>query len=185
MHDFGKRIAGHGLKVRFSVLFIPIFFLFAGIMTAFFLRKEAFEVFFHRLNDAGIGLVFTAQTGCVFLFFTLLISAFFIAAPVLTAVLNIVYGFFISTVWGFIIATFGGDISFFNISAAFAAIFILTTAFVVFSQTELVFYSSVFGHIRRDKSFIPKLRRLLLIALFIAMLLFAVLRILGSFAPSV
>lgn len=185
MHHFTRSIAGHGLKVRVSVLFIPLFFLFAGIMTAFFLRKEAFVELFYRFIDAGIGLIFTAQTGCAFLFFLLFLSAFFIAAPLLTAVLNMVYGFFITTVWGFVIGTFGGDISFFYISAAFAAIFIITSAFVAFSQTELVFYSSVLVLIHRDKSFIPKLGRLLLIALFIAILLFAVLWLVGSFSPIV
>lgn len=181
MRNINKRVRKFGQKAPLGCFLFPVFFILLGLFARFPIGAEPLEILARSFFEIEPDSFYFVGFGCVFLFLLLILSTFFLIAPVFAALINTAFGYFASTCWGFFIAYAGGDISFLHIFCGSLFSLFATAAFVAFTQIELVFYSSLTSSLHRDRCLSRRLSRLLLHAAIIAALLIAMVMLLGVF----
>ncbi len=170
-----KKIKKSIRKADFSVTYIGCFLAFS----AFFVGSVIFFAFDNTLS----GLAYTmsealrfepfllCSLGCFFLFILLVISSLTFISPFFILFVGCALGSWMPSAWSCLGEISGGDISLLHISFEFLLTFIFSFAFVLFSQIELVFHSSVVTALRRDRNIMSGLLRLIIFATLILVLM--------------
>lgn len=181
MRNINRRAHKFGQKAPLGCFLFPVFFILLGLFAHFPIGSSPLEAICRSLFEVNIYDFYFVGFGCVFIFLLLILSSFFLIAPVFAAIFNIVFGYFISTGWGFFVTSAGGDISFLHIVCGSLFSVFVTAAFVAFTQIELVFYSSVASAMHRDRCLWSRLSRLLVFAVICTVLLLALIMLFGVF----
>lgn len=163
---------------------LPVTAVFAGFLT-YLLFGEAASPLTERLDDVLESDPFSAfGLGCILLFAALVASSLFIVTPVFTAAVDFIFACFITSSWSCILAELNGDISFLHIICVLVVTFAIVTFFIVFSEIELVFYSSVSAALHRDSNLRSELIRLLSAAIAMLLIIVVIFKLMCFLVPT-
>lgn len=163
-----KKIKKRVRKADFSAQDIGCFIAFFAFLVG--------SVIFFAFDNTLIGLTYAmskalnfepfllCSLGCVFLLVALAISSLTLFSPLFILLAGCALGAWVPSVWASLGMISSGDISLLHIIFEFLLTFVFSFAFVLFSQIELVFHSSVVTALRRDRNIVSGLLRLLILA---------------------